>query len=144
VPAQELECARIQNNGVVLFISINLLNGTVVQDFGSMELQQQKGDRLIPFNVCLLWLWTTLITFSVEATTTPACFIFGDSLVDIGNNNFLPLSLAKANLYPNGIDFGNGIATGRFSNGRTVPDIICMCLSRSRWVSSESLFFIYT
>ncbi|KAG0586587.1 hypothetical protein KC19_2G101900 [Ceratodon purpureus] len=62
-----------------------------------------------------------LCTFS---DATPASFIFGDSLVDIGNNNYLPLSLAKANLYPNGIDYGSGIATGRFSNGRTAPDFV--------------------
>ncbi|KAH9725319.1 GDSL esterase/lipase [Citrus sinensis] len=34
----------------------------------------------------------------------PALFIFGDSLIDNGNNNNLP-SFAKANYYPYGIDF---------------------------------------
>ncbi|KAL4643430.1 hypothetical protein ACB092_02G091700 [Castanea dentata] len=45
----------------------------------------------------------------------------GDSLVDPGNNNYI-VSLAKANYIPNGIDFG--MPTGRFTNGRTVVDII--------------------
>jgi hypothetical protein len=53
-----------------------------------------------------------------------ANFILGDSLVDTGNNNFLTLSLAKANLRPNGIDLGDGSPTGRFCNGRTAADII--------------------
>lgn len=51
-------------------------------------------------------------------------FIFGDSLSDVGNNEYLPRSLAKANLPWYGIDFGNGLPNGRFTNGRTVSDII--------------------
>ncbi|CAN0890100.1 GDSL esterase/lipase At1g71691 [Linum grandiflorum] len=52
----------------------------------------------------------------------PALFIFGDSLIDNGNNNNLA-SLAKANYLPYGIDF-NGGPTGRFSNGYTMVDEI--------------------
>ncbi|KGN63674.1 GDSL esterase/lipase At1g74460 [Cucumis sativus] len=51
-------------------------------------------------------------------------FIFGDSLSDVGNNIYLSRSLAQANLPWYGIDFGNGLPNGRFSNGRTVADII--------------------
>ncbi|XP_077213573.1 GDSL-like Lipase/Acylhydrolase superfamily protein [Tasmannia lanceolata] len=51
-------------------------------------------------------------------------FIFGDSLSDVGNNNRLPRSLAQAALPWYGIDFGNGMPNGRFTNGRTVADII--------------------
>ncbi|XP_010265554.1 PREDICTED: GDSL esterase/lipase At1g71691-like [Nelumbo nucifera] len=56
----------------------------------------------------------------------PALFIFGDSLIDNGNNNNLP-SFAKANYYPYGIDFQGG-ATGRFSNGYTMVDEIAELL----------------
>ncbi|XP_010548387.1 PREDICTED: GDSL esterase/lipase At2g23540 [Tarenaya hassleriana] len=54
-----------------------------------------------------------------------ASFIFGDSLVDAGNNNYLS-TLSKANIKPNGIDFkpSNGNPTGRFTNGRTIGDIV--------------------
>nr|GMD07675.1 GDSL esterase/lipase At1g74460 [Ipomoea batatas] len=51
-------------------------------------------------------------------------FIIGDSLSDVGNNQYLSKSLAKANLPWYGIDFGNGLPNGRFCNGRTVADII--------------------
>ncbi|KAF8390192.1 hypothetical protein HHK36_024714 [Tetracentron sinense] len=51
-------------------------------------------------------------------------FIFGDSLSDVGNNNYLSKSLARASLPWYGIDFGNGMPNGRFCNGRTVADII--------------------
>ncbi|KAI0496206.1 hypothetical protein KFK09_022515 [Dendrobium nobile] len=50
----------------------------------------------------------------------PAMFVFGDSLIDNGNNNNLP-SLAKANYLPYGIDFAGG-PTGRFANGYTIAD----------------------
>ncbi|KAK3027976.1 hypothetical protein RJ639_039329 [Escallonia herrerae] len=56
----------------------------------------------------------------------PAMFIFGDSLIDNGNNNNLA-SLAKANYYPYGIDFKAG-PTGRFSNGYTMVDEIAELL----------------
>ncbi|KAL4585763.1 hypothetical protein LXL04_010388 [Taraxacum kok-saghyz] len=52
----------------------------------------------------------------------PCYFIFGDSLVDGGNNNELKTA-AKANYPPYGIDFPKGV-TGRFTNGRTVADFI--------------------
>jgi len=54
-----------------------------------------------------------------------ASFIFGDSLVDAGNNNYIP-TLSRANMTPNGIDFAatGGAPTGRFTNGRTIADII--------------------
>ncbi|KAL8047511.1 hypothetical protein ABFX02_07G004900 [Erythranthe guttata] len=53
--------------------------------------------------------------------TVPANFVFGDSLVDAGNNNYI-VSLSKADFAPNGIDFGQ--PTGRYTNGRTIVDII--------------------
>ncbi|KAG0620335.1 hypothetical protein M758_4G208400 [Ceratodon purpureus] len=55
----------------------------------------------------------------------PAVWVFGDSLVDSGNNNYVLLALAKANLPPNGIDFPTHHATGRFCNGKHSIDILC-------------------
>ena len=52
----------------------------------------------------------------------PALFVFGDSLVDSGNNNFLK-ALAKANYSPYGSTFF-GKPTGRFTDGRTAADFI--------------------
>ncbi|WCJ44082.1 GDSL esterase/lipase At1g71250 [Euphorbia peplus] len=52
-------------------------------------------------------------------------FVFGSSIVDNGNNNFLKIvDIAKANHLPYGIDFPDG-PTGRFSNGKNVIDILC-------------------
>ncbi|XP_056852171.1 GDSL esterase/lipase At1g71691 [Raphanus sativus] len=58
--------------------------------------------------------------------SVPALFIFGDSLIDNGNNNNIP-SFAKANYFPYGIDF-NGGPTGRFCNGLTMVDGIAQLL----------------
>ncbi|XP_026387887.1 GDSL esterase/lipase At5g41890-like isoform X1 [Papaver somniferum] len=56
-------------------------------------------------------------------------FLFGDSLVDAGNNDYL-ITLSKADSPPYGIDFipSRGQPTGRFTNGRTVSDIIVQAL----------------
>lgn len=61
------------------------------------------------------------------AKRVPAIFVFGDSLVEVGNNNYIA-SLSKCNYVPFGIDFGRR-PTGRFTNGRTIVDIIGKFLS---------------
>ncbi|KAK8933676.1 GDSL esterase/lipase [Platanthera zijinensis] len=61
---------------------------------------------------------------AVSARGELVTFVFGDSLTDVGNNNFLPYSLAKSNYPWYGIDYIAGIPTGRFTNGRTIGDII--------------------
>ncbi|XP_020399669.1 GDSL esterase/lipase At5g37690 [Zea mays] len=63
---------------------------------------------------------------AAAATTSrsPVIYIFGDSMSDVGNNNYLLLSLAKCNYPWYGIDYKNGYPTGRFTNGRTIGDIM--------------------
>ncbi|XP_015689203.1 GDSL esterase/lipase At5g37690-like [Oryza brachyantha] len=56
------------------------------------------------------------------AAKGPVTYVFGDSMSDVGNNNYFPLSLAKSNYPWYGIDYPNGVATGRFTNGRTIGD----------------------
>lgn len=59
-----------------------------------------------------------------RAQTVPALYVFGDSLVDVGNNNYLPLSIVKADFPYNGIDYPGKKTTGRFSNGKNAADFI--------------------
>lgn len=59
-----------------------------------------------------------------DVHAAPAFFVFGDSLVDNGNNNYLATD-ARADAYPYGIDYPTRAPTGRFSNGRNIPDFIC-------------------
>ncbi|KAE8709815.1 putative zinc finger protein [Hibiscus syriacus] len=60
-------------------------------------------------------------------------FIFGSSLVDNGNNNFLQDSLAKADFFPYGIDFPGG-PSGRFTNGKNVVDLLAEMLKLPRLI----------
>ena len=60
--------------------------------------------------------------FSQPNSQVPAFYIFGDSLVDNGNNNGI-LTLARANYMPYGLDFPQG-TTGRFTNGLTFVDVL--------------------
>ncbi|KAM7526660.1 hypothetical protein LguiA_016562 [Lonicera macranthoides] len=63
------------------------------------------------------------ITFIATHAEARAFFVFGDSLVDNGNNNYLVTS-ARADAPPYGIDYPTHRPTGRFSNGLNIPDLI--------------------
>ncbi|CAI9270011.1 unnamed protein product [Lactuca saligna] len=63
------------------------------------------------------------ISKQVAKPKPSALFVFGDSTVDAGNNNFIRTPM-KSNFPPYGRDFINHIPTGRFSNGRLVPDFV--------------------
>ncbi|KAB1215180.1 hypothetical protein CJ030_MR4G025852 [Morella rubra] len=76
---------------------------------------------LLSFSFALFFI--IKFTFS-EAQMVPATFVFGDSLVDVGNNNYLTFSINKANFRPYGADFPTKIPTGRFSNGKNAADFI--------------------
>ncbi|XP_078170527.1 GDSL esterase/lipase APG-like [Carex rostrata] len=52
----------------------------------------------------------------------PAIITFGDSSVDVGNNDYIH-TIFKANFPPYGRDFTNRVATGRFCNGKLATDI---------------------
>lgn len=60
------------------------------------------------------------------AAKGPVIYIFGDSMSDVGNNNYLLLSVAKCDYPWYGIDYEGGYPTGRFTNGRTIGDIMGM------------------
>ncbi|KMT20044.1 hypothetical protein BVRB_1g000630 [Beta vulgaris subsp. vulgaris] len=75
----------------------------------------------------LLVLFLVAVTCSAcdNGTTTgfKGMFIFGDDVVDNGNNNGLLPLFVKGNYMPYGIDFKDG-PTGRFTNGKTVVDFV--------------------
>lgn len=73
-------------------------------------------------NIVLLGIVLVVVRLK-GAEAQRAFFVFGDSLVDNGNNNFLATT-ARADAPPYGIDFPTGRPTGRFSNGYNIPDFI--------------------
>ncbi|KAM6550101.1 hypothetical protein CsatB_021777 [Cannabis sativa] len=62
-------------------------------------------------------------TYVKTQKIVPAVFVFGDSVVDVGNNNNLP-TLIKSNFPPYGRDFTDHKSTGRFSNGKLAIDYL--------------------
>ncbi|CAN0901010.1 GDSL esterase/lipase At5g55050 [Linum grandiflorum] len=72
-------------------------------------------------------VYSLVLTMTVrwsEGQLVPATFVFGDSVVDVGNNNYLPFTIAKANYPHYGVDFPSQKATGRFSNGYNPSDFL--------------------
>jgi hypothetical protein len=65
----------------------------------------------------------TPTTLLVNPPLVPAFFIFGDSSVDCGTNNYLG-TFARADHSPYGRDFDTHKPTGRFCNGRIPVDYL--------------------
>ena len=70
----------------------------------------------------IIFVVSIFLTRVIGDPKFPCYFIFGDSLLDVGNNNGLQTG-AKVNFLPYGIDFPHG-PTGRFTNGLNVADYI--------------------
>lgn len=72
-----------------------------------------------------IFLFVFIISWKALPCYCFTSFVFGDSLVDAGNNDYI-FTLSKANSPPYGIDFkaSGGHPTGRFTNGRTIADIV--------------------
>ncbi|GFP82989.1 GDSL esterase/lipase at5g18430 [Phtheirospermum japonicum] len=67
----------------------------------------------------------TVLVVAPAVEGSRAFFVFGDSLVDNGNNNYLATT-ARADSPPYGVDYPSHRPTGRFSNGYNIPDLISM------------------
>ncbi|XP_051135728.1 GDSL esterase/lipase APG-like isoform X2 [Andrographis paniculata] len=75
--------------------------------------------------VLIYTLAMAILCWSVNSqgiTLVPAIMTFGDSVVDVGNNDYVH-TVFKANYPPYGRDFKNHEATGRFCNGKLATDI---------------------
>lgn len=78
----------------------------------------------------MILCYCNIIVTSQANTNIPkftSILVFGDSSVDTGNNNHID-TIAKGNHLPYGQDFTNHIPTGRFSNGKLVPDMLSISL----------------
>lgn len=74
----------------------------------------------------LTFICVSLLAFPVVDARLNAIYVFGDSTMDVGNNNYLDFTKAKANFYYYGIDFPNSSPSGRFSNGFNTADQLGM------------------
>ncbi|XP_010260393.1 PREDICTED: GDSL esterase/lipase At5g45960-like [Nelumbo nucifera] len=106
-----------------------------------------KMSSSFPSFLLLLFLFLTVVlvtTSSVAQAQTQlknrslkspfsAIYVFGDSTVDPGNNNYIK-TLLKSNFTPYGRDFPNHKPTGRFTNGRLATDFIASYLGLKEFV----------
>ncbi|WVZ79160.1 hypothetical protein U9M48_026771 [Paspalum notatum var. saurae] len=73
----------------------------------------------------LLCLVLCLKVLVVAGARPPAMYVFGSSILDVGNNDYLPgVAVGRANRPRNGVDFPASIPTGRFSNGYNIADYV--------------------
>ncbi|RDX66307.1 GDSL esterase/lipase, partial [Mucuna pruriens] len=109
-----------------------LIHSLYISKAHSLLVSMTFGELIMNIGVVVmvLGLWSGF----GSAQQVPCYFIFGDSLVDNGNNNQLN-SLAKANYLPYGIDFPAG-PTGRFSNGKTTVDVVAQLLGFNDYIRS--------
>ncbi|XLR57934.1 hypothetical protein HN51_012296 [Arachis hypogaea] len=71
-----------------------------------------------------LFIFMNLLEFLETQNKTPIVYMFGDSLVDVGNNNYLTLSIERSVLPHYGLDYPTNKPNGRFSNGKNAADFI--------------------
>ncbi|KAL6278914.1 hypothetical protein ACE6H2_022515 [Prunus campanulata] len=90
--------------------------------FKTNDSSMASASSLALGSLAIFGLAMALGTLSSQAEGR-AFFVFGDSLVDNGNNNYLATT-ARADSPPYGIDYPTGRPTGRFSNGFNIPDFI--------------------
>ena len=86
---------------------------------------------------CLFLLLTGCQSSQGHFNKHAAIFIFGDSLFDPGNNNYINTGPGfQANFWPYGESYFNP-PSGRFSNGRLISDFI------GDNISNANLFFSF-
>ncbi|KAF8742587.1 hypothetical protein HU200_013590 [Digitaria exilis] len=78
---------------------------------------------LSPWQVDAAWNATAVGGGKGGRPRVPAILVFGDSIVDTGNNNAV-LTLTRSDFRPYGKDLNGGVPTGRFSNGRIPTDLL--------------------
>ncbi|XP_031283166.1 uncharacterized protein LOC116141834 [Pistacia vera] len=95
------------------------------------EILQKYNFFSYSASICCLLVITIFQVYTSEATvklqdnvTISAIFMFGDSIVDTGNNNNKLNAVARSNFPPYGRDFMGAKPTGRFSNGKIPSDLI--------------------
>lgn len=106
------------------------LSTQIEQNYHVKMLARLSFDLLLVFFLHVVLIWTSS---SCKATSPEhhrlkkhvvAFFIFGDSYLDSGNNNYInTTTLDQANFWPYGETYFK-FPTGRFSDGRLAPDFI--------------------
>ena len=86
---------------------------------------------------CALLLASLTLWTRCDALPDSGLFVFGDSLLDVGSNSYIPISLVKATFPPYGIDYPGGKPTGRFGNGKIYTDFFGKKCSQVKGIFDE-------
>ncbi|XP_062224886.1 GDSL esterase/lipase At5g55050-like [Phragmites australis] len=88
------------------------------------------ASRVGAFALVALWLLLELTLHGAAEPLVPAVFVFGDSTVDVGNNNYIEKCKIDCRAdYPHfGVDYPDQAPTGRFSNGYNLADQLAQLL----------------
>ncbi|XP_071728097.1 GDSL esterase/lipase At5g37690-like [Rutidosis leptorrhynchoides] len=97
--------------------------------------------KLIVLYVAINVVSMTIVTAEKGKVGAPM-FIFGDSTMDVGTNNYLPNSTSRADHPYNGIDFADSKPTGRFSNGKNAADQLAKLLGNYKASPPPFLSFL--
>ncbi|GAB2231933.1 hypothetical protein Drorol1_Dr00010952 [Drosera rotundifolia] len=76
-----------------------------------------------------------------EGVTVPAIFVFGDSIVDSGNNNYI-ITACRSNFVPYGRNFEGCKPTGRFTNGKVPSDLFGLFRSKYKIKNELGIRFL--
>ena len=132
-------------------ISSENFNQERIKKKRKMELCSFLRPAAVVLSLVLVQLLEAQALNQNRTRVVPALLVFGDSLVDPGNNNVLP-TVARSNFPPYGRDFLGHKATGRFSNGKIATDVIgsvnldhsCQIIIRSiKCINCLSLFVFH-
>ncbi|XP_057523995.1 GDSL esterase/lipase At2g40250 [Amaranthus tricolor] len=89
--------------------------------------------KTLMFLLLLLFITSSSTAASVLPPIS-AIYVFGDSTVDPGNNDYLPTAFFQANHRPYGEDFPGHIPTGRFTDGLIAPDFMAQLLGLKQFI----------
>nr|GEZ08141.1 reverse transcriptase domain-containing protein [Tanacetum cinerariifolium] len=116
--------ARMRVKNVHVSVDSKLVANQALGTYVAKEDNMVKEREMGYSKHWLLILQRVVFVFLIEINgnpLVPALCLFGDSAMDVGNNNRL-LTLLRANFLPYGRDFISHKPTGRFCNGKLAAD----------------------
>lgn len=93
-----------------------------------MSTAHGKSLHLATILVLLVWNTCNGNHGPAGILAAPALVVLGDSTVDVGVNTYVN-TIIKADWPPYGRDFPGQQATGRFCDGKLIPDVVGKLLS---------------
>ncbi|XP_019234603.1 PREDICTED: GDSL esterase/lipase At5g55050-like [Nicotiana attenuata] len=98
-----------------------------------------SSDKTKLLHSCGLIAFVLLLQLNMSRSQkVTAMYVFGDSQVDVGNNDYFQ-TIFRANFPFNGIDYPGGKPTGRFSNGKNAADFLAFMNLLDFYVTAENV-----